>query len=119
MMPLRLAWCSGRQHTRGAMLMNLDPGQSGWAVQLHPDCHVLGARLVEQLRTPHAPAQSPAARAKGRGARRDEEGAGGGWGPTTGTEGATGPTTLAGAASPEIKPPRPAVEPVALQAVGT
>lgn len=81
MMPLRLAWCSGRQHTRGAMLMNLDPGQSGWAVQLHPDCHVLGARLVEQLRTPHAPAQSPAARAKGRGARRDEEGAGGGLGP--------------------------------------
>ena len=100
------------------MLMNLDPRQSGWAAQLLPDRHVLGARLVEQLWTPHAPAWSPAARAKGRGAREDEEGARG-LGPDDRDEGATGPTTLAGAASLETKPPRPAVEPAALQAVGT
>lgn len=76
--------------------MNLDPRQSGWAVQLHPDCHVLGARLVEQLRTPPAPAQSPAARAKGRGARGDEEGAGGAGAQRQGPRGPPVPRHLQG-----------------------
>ena len=85
------------------MLMNLDPRQSGWAAQLLSDRHVLGARLVEQLQTPHAPARSPAVRAKGRGARGGRGGCRG-LGPSDGDEAATGPTTLAGAASPETKP---------------
>ena len=39
----------------GNMLVNLGPGQSGWATQLVSDRHVLGVRLVEQLWTPPRP----------------------------------------------------------------
>ena len=65
----------------GDMLVNLGPGQSGWATQLVSDRHVLGVRLVEQLWTPpHAPTRSPAGRAKGRGAG-GTRGMPGGWRP--------------------------------------
>ena len=103
----------------GDMLVNLGPGQSGWATQLVSDRHVLGVRLVEQLWTPPTPPPGDllgGPRGEVPGGQGGCRGAGG---PTTGTEGATGPTTLAGAASPETKPPRPAIEPAALQAVGT
>lgn len=85
--------------------MNLDPRQSGWAVQLHPDCHVLGARLVGWPRTPPPPAQSPAARAKGRSKGGDEEGVPGGLGPSSArTEGAAVRDTCRGCLSRKSSP---------------
>lgn len=103
----------------GDMLVNLGPGQSGWATQLISDCHALGARLVEPAYGPPTPPPRVLLGGPRGGVPGGQGGCRGAGGQTTGTKGATGPTTLAGAASPETKPPRPAVEPAALQAVGT
>lgn len=115
--PPRLAWCSGRQHTRGALL--LEPGpQAVWVGSPAPlTVTFSGPGWWSWLRTPPP---RPESCCEGQGEARGMRRVPGGLGPNDKDRGATSPTTLAGAAaSPEIKPPRPAVEPAALLAVGT